>query len=75
MAIGKQSSCLTVTTGEWVCQQRMPLGKHLGSISKIGITGTDTDEIATPSRTDNGAHYNGMDGRSDNSTGTDSDRG
>jgi hypothetical protein len=75
MDIGKQSSCLTVTTGEWVCPQRKPLGKRLGSISKIGITSTDTDKIATPGSTAKGAHYNGMDGRRDNCTGTDSDRG
>jgi hypothetical protein len=57
MDIGKQSSCLTVTTGEWVCPQRKPLGKRLGSIRTRRRTRTDTDEIATPGRTDNGAHY------------------
>jgi len=33
MRIGKQSSCLTVETGEWVCPKRKPLGKRLRSIS------------------------------------------
>ena len=33
MDIGKQTSCLTVTPGEWVYPQRKPLGKRLRSIS------------------------------------------
>ena len=62
MDIGKQSSCLTVTTGERVGWKanRSASGYEVSVTDEVSAT--DTEKIATPGVVANGGHHDEMDG-------------
>jgi len=62
MDIGKQSSCLTVTTGEWVCRRRKALGTASSTYQQRMKDQHGYEGIATPAGAAKGAHYDEKDG-------------